>query len=226
MRQDKERIFQLRREGRTYREIQRDTGVSRATLSLWFRDQEWSKHLSLEHSKKNLGASKERMDRMNMVRKLKLQYKYALVEKEAEKEYQEYKKQTLFWAGLMLYAGEGDKRTKHQIRLSNSESYIHKIFVIFACKYMGFLEKDFRYSLVIYPDNNQENTLSWWLKELNTKENQFYKTIIIKGKESVKRLQYGTCISIISSTAQKKKLLKWLSLAQKEQFENAVMVQG
>lgn len=224
MRPDKERIFQLRKEGRTYREIQRDTGVSRATLSLWFKDQDWSKHLSLEHAKKNLGASKERMERMNLVRKLKLQYQYALVEKEAQEEYELYKNEPLFWAGLMLYAGEGDKKTKHQIRLSNSEAYIHRIFLKFSFKYMGFLEKDFRYSLVIYPDNDAQNTLSWWSKALNVDISQFYKTTTILGKESSKRLQYGTCISIISGTAKKKKLMKWLSLAENEKFENADMV--
>ncbi len=220
MRQDKERIFQLRREGRTYREIQRDTGVSRATLSLWFKDQDWSRHLSLEHSKKNLGASKERMERMNMVRKLKLHYQYALVEKEAEKEYQIYKKEPLFWAGLMLYAGEGDRKSSHQIRISNCDPYIHRISINFICKYLFLSRENFRYSLIIYPDNNPKDCVSHWSKELGVQEDLFYKPQVIQGREVIKRLQYGTCISIISSTAQKKKLLRWLSLAVNENFKN------
>ncbi len=220
MRQDKDRIFQLRREGRTYREIQRDTGVSRATLSLWFKDQDWSRHLSLEHSKKNLGASKERMERMNMVRKLKLQYQYALIEKEAEKEYETYKKEPLFWAGLMLYAGEGDRKSPHQIRISNCEPYIHRIAVDFICKYLLLSRENFRYSLIIYPDNNPNECIEQWSQELGVEESLFYEPQVIQGREVIKRLQYGTCISIISSTAQKKKLLKWLSLAVNESFKN------
>lgn len=218
MRKDKEFIFKLRREGKSYRDIQQATGVSRGTLCEWFKGEEWSKHLSTKHSQQTIALSKERMIHMNMVRKLKLQYQYALVEKEAEKEYETYKKEPLFWAGLMLYAGEGDKRSKHQIRVSNCESYIHRIFVEFVCKYLDFLKEGLRYSLIIYPDNDPDECVTAWSKELDVPEDLFYKSHVIQGKEPIKRLQYGTCISIISSTAQKKKLLKWLSLAENEKF--------
>ncbi len=136
MRKDKEHIFQLRREGKSYRQIQKETGVSRATLWAWFKDVEWSKHISEEHKTKNLGASRERMERMNMVRKLKLQYGYALVEKEAEEEYQKYRHEPLFWAGLMLYARGGDRKSKHYIRIAGGGAYIHRIFTLFAERYL------------------------------------------------------------------------------------------
>lgn len=219
MRQDKERIVQMRREGRTYREIQRDTGVSRATLSSWFRNKEWSRHLSEEHSKKNLGASKERMERMNMVRKLKLQYTYAIMESEAQKEYEIYKKEPLFWAGLMSYAGDGDTRSRYQIRVSSSEAYMHRIFAQFSTRYLGLLIEQFRYSLVVYPDNDPYLCITEWSKELGVPSEHFYVPHVTQGKEAIKRLRYGTCISIISNTARKKKLLKWLTLAQYERFE-------
>lgn len=218
MRRDKERIFQLRREGRTYREIQRDTGVSRATLALWFKDQDWSKHLSLEYSKKNLVASKERMERMNIVRKLKLQYQYALVEKEAEDEYQIYKKEPLFWAGLMLYAGEGDRKSKGLVRISNVDFYIHRIFVSFTKKYLKVPESSFRFGLVLYKDNDEILCKEAWSKEIPISRLIFHKTQFIQGKEKIKRLQYGVGMSIISNTVAKKKLLKWLHLAQIENF--------
>ncbi len=224
MRKDKEFIFKLRREGKSYRDIQQATGVSRGTLCEWFKGEDWSKHITSRHDAQSVERSKDRMIKMNMVRKLKLQYQYALVEKEAEKEYETNKKGSLFWAGLMLYAGEGDKRTKHQIRISNCEAFIHRIFIDFACEYLGFSRDSFRYNLVIYPDNNPEECVRVWAKDLKASDGQFYKSQVIQGKEVVKRLQYGTCISIISSTAQKKKLLKWLSLAENEKFGNAGMV--
>lgn len=224
MRKDKEFIFKLRREGKSYRQIQQITGVSRGTLCAWFEREEWSKHFTRKHSEQVVAISKERMIRMNMVRKLKLQYQYALVESEAEKKYEQYRKEPLFWAGLMLYAGEGDKRSGHQIRISNSEFYIHRVFINFAHKYLGFSKESFRYSLIIYPDNDPKGCVSVWTKELEVGEGLFYKPQIIQGKEIKKRLQYGVCISIISSTAQKKKLLKWLFLAQSESFEDAVIV--
>jgi hypothetical protein len=218
MRKDKEFIFKLRREGKSYRDIQQATGVSRGTLCRWFRDEEWSKHISDRHNHQSIEQAKNRMIRMNMVRKLKLQYQYAIVEKEAEKEYEIYRHETLFWAGLMLYAGEGDRKSKHQIRVSNCEPYLHRVFVDFAFKYLGFSRELFHYNLIIYPDNKPDECVAVWSKELGVSETLFYKPNVIQGKEAKKRLQYGTCISIISSTAQKKKLLKWLSLAVNEKF--------
>lgn len=224
MRQDKALVFKLRQEGKSYRQIQKEVGISRSTLTAWFKNIQWSNHISEGHKKKNLGASKERMERMNMVRKLKLQYHYALVESEAIKEYEIFKKETLFWAGLMIYAGEGDKKTRHQIRISNSEFYLHKIFIQFVVTYLKLPKENFKIGLLLYPDLSEEVCIKRWSTELHLESRNFYKTHIIKGKDSVKRLQYGIGMSIISSTSLKKKLLKWLLLAEKEQFNNAVIV--
>lgn len=225
MRKDKELVFKLRQEGKSYRDIQKLTGISRATLSDWFKNISWSKHISSENNKKNLGASKDRMIRMGMVRKLKLQYQYVLMESEAVKEYQIFKNEPLFWAGLMIYAGEGDKRTKHQIRISNSDFYMHRIFIQFVSTYLKLPRENFKIGLLLYPDLNEKVCIQEWSFQLAFNQSNFYKTHIIKGKEAVKRLQYGVGMSIISSTSLKKKLLKWLSLAQDEQFNiDAVIV--
>ena len=220
MRKDKEFIFKLRREGRSYRDIQQATGVSRGTLGEWFKGEEWSRHLTHKHSAKSIERSKDRMIKMNMVRKLKLQYQYALVEKEAEKEYGAYKHETLFWAGLMLYAGEGDKRTRNLVRISNCEFYIHRIFILFSQKYLYITKDNLRYSLVIYSDNDLEICQQKWMEELGAETSSFHKTQIIKVREAVKRLQFGIGTTIISSTSLKMKILKWINLAQGEKFES------
>lgn len=224
MRKDRERIFQLRREGRTYREIHRDTGVSRATLSNWFRDIEWSKQLSQEHVQKNIGSSKDRMERLNMVRKLKLQYEYALVESEAKKEYEAYKNEPLFWAGLMLYVGKGDRRSKHHIRLSSIEPYVHRIFTGFAKKYLQIKSESIKCALVGHGDLDQVVARQFWKDSLGIEEGNFHKTQVLRVQGDTKRLQYGVAISIISNTSLKKRLMKWLSLAQRESFDNAIIV--
>lgn len=226
MRRDKEYIYKLRQEGKTFREIEKETGVSRATLSDWFKGISWSKHISSENRKRNLTNSVERMERMNMMRKLKLQYQYALVESEAKKEYEIFKKDPLFWAGLMLYAGEGDKKNRHQIRLSNSDFYIHNIYILFAVEYLKIAKKDFKIWLLLYPELDETACRDKWAQELGLSNQNFYKTQIIEGKTVEKRLQYGVATSIISNTSLKKKILKWLSLAEKENFNTAGMVQG
>ena len=53
------------------------------------------------------------------VRGKKLTKLYEQARGEAFRELAAYKKNLLFVAGLMLYFGEGDKTTKHQVRLSH-----------------------------------------------------------------------------------------------------------
>lgn len=222
MRKDKEVIFNMRRDGKSYRYIQRETGVSRATLTKWFKNEDWSKHISVRNNPTQ-EESRERMIRLNMVRNLTLQYKYASVEAEAIEQYKTFKNDPLFWAGLMLYAGGGDKKTKHLVRLSNSEFYPHKIFKFFALKYMGIFDKGIHYSLIIYPNNDESVCKERWTSELFADKENFHKTQIIKGRDGAKKLQFGMCTTIICSTSLKKKVLKWLSLAENEKF-NAIIV--
>ncbi len=216
MRKDKDFIFTLRKGGDSYRQIQAKTGVSRATLTKWFGNTEWSKELKVVHTDIETRSSKERMIRLNMVRKLKLQYAYALIESEAVKEYELYKKEPLFWAGLMLYAGEGEKTSKGLIRISSSETYIHRIFGDFAQKYLAVGEKSLKYGLLVHEGQDEGVCKSKWAQELSLDDGDFYKTQTLRGRET--RLQYGVCMSIISNTGLKRKVLKWLSLAQNEKF--------
>ncbi len=219
MRQDKDHIFKLRKEGKSYRQIQKETGVSRATLGAWFKDVEWSRHILVANKEKNLEECKERVFRMNESRKIRLKDQYDKAEVEAALDYETYKKEPLFWAGLMAYAGEGDKRTRHLVRITNSEFYIHTIFIEFALKYMGISREIVKIGLLIYPDHNESLCKEMWSNILHVSRENFHKTQVLQGKEKVKRLQYGIGMSIISSTELKRKILVWLSLAQDERFE-------
>ena len=118
MRQDKQFVFELRKQGKSYREIQEKTSISRGTLCAWFKDIEWSKHIRYENNGKNITLSKERLKKLNNGRKIKLDSYYQKIEKEAEKEFRVFKDEALFMAGLMLYAGEGDKRSRNVSKIS------------------------------------------------------------------------------------------------------------
>ena len=219
MRQDKEYIFTLRKKGNSYREIQKETGVSRGTLCEWFRREEWSRHIAVTKTVRVNSIEHTRM--MQAVRRKNLDTLYGAAEQEAMTEYEIFKEEPLFWAGLMAYAGEGDKRTRHIVRITNSEFYIHKIFLLFATRYLRVLLADIRECLIIYPDHNETLCKEMWSNILGIPRDQFHKTQVIQGKEKVRRLQYGIGMSIISSTVLKKKMLKWLSLAQDEKFDTA-----
>lgn len=214
MRHDKEIAFQLRKEGKSYRDIQKELGISRSSLCDWFKNEQWSQHIAHKNHQNNLSLSKDRMIKLNQARNKMLEEKYMLVEIEAEKEFNIFKKDPLFAAGLMIYAGEGDKKSKNINRVSNSDFYIHKIFIKFVEKYLYISKDNIKIALILYPDLDVTECLNRWSKELNITKVNFHKTQIIKGKEKSKKLQYGVGISIISTTVVvKKKILKWLDLA-------------
>jgi hypothetical protein len=218
MRKDKKAAFELRKEGKTYREIVEELGISKSTLSEWFRDVPWSRHITTRNAAGNM--TPQRIAGMQRKRKEKLIELYADSEADAVIQYDTLKNEPLFWAGLMIYAGEGDKRTRHLIRISNSEFYIHNIFLMFLERYLGYAKQQVKCALIIYPEHNESLCKEMWSNALKIHRENFYKTQIIKGKEQKKRLQYGVGMSIISNTALKKKLLKWLALAEDEQFKS------
>lgn len=224
MRKDKEKAFELRKQGKSYNAIREELGISKSTLSDWFKNIEWSKHSKVSNTKTT--RSPEHIERMHKARRDQLSALYREAEDQAENSYQVFKKEPLFWAGLMAYAGEGEKRSKHYIKITNSEFYIHTIFIKFSQVYLEVKKQEIRCGLIVYPDLNASLCKEMWSNMLGLSREQFHKTQVIQGKELKKRLQYGVAMSIISSTVLKKKIMKWISLAQDERFQEAGMVQG
>lgn len=214
MRKDKEIAFHLRKEGKTYKEIQNVLRVSPSTLSFWLSNEEWSKHTKKINTEKHIIRSTEHMRKMNEGRNLMLEKKYKKVEEDAEKEFEVYKSDPLFMAGLMVYAGEGDKTNRFNIRLANSEFYLHLVFIRFSEKFLDVKRDKIKVWLLLYPDHNIKENIEIWSKKLNIPIENFNKSQVILGRETKRKLQYGVGNSIISSTSLKKKMLKWLELCR------------
>jgi hypothetical protein len=175
---------------------------------------EWSKHIKKSNTNKQIKISTERLEKLHAGRKLMLDKKYKKIEEDAEKEFEVYKNNPLFMAGLMLYAGEGDKTSRNLTRLSNSEFYLHLVFIRFSQQFLNIQENNIKFWLLLYPDHNIENCIDIWSKKTGIKKTNFYKSQVIIGKEKTKKLQYGVGNSIISSTSLKKKMMKWLELCK------------
>lgn len=214
MRHDQPKAFELRKNGKTYREIQTFLGVSRSTLCDWFRNEEWSKHIKKSNIEKQKKISTEHLHKMNEARKIMLEKKYKQVEEDAVKEFELYKNNSIFMAGLMLYAGEGDKSSRNLTRLSNSEFYLHLMFIRFSERFLNIRRDKIKFWLLLYPDHNIEECIDIWSKKLQISKSNFNKSQIISGRSKLRKLQYGVGNSIISSTSLKKKMMKWLEICK------------
>jgi len=214
MRQDKNLIFKLREQGKTYSEIKKIFNISQSTLSNWFTNQKWSKDIKKSNTIKNIKNGTDHLLKMNEKRRIINNERYEETEKEAIKEFEIYKNNPLFMAGLMLYAGEGDKTNKYNIKLTNSEFYLHVIFIAFLEKFLNIKRDKIKIWLLLYPDHDIEKSIKIWSEKLIINKSNFHKSQVIIGKEKTKKLQYGVGNSIISSVILKKKLLKWLELCK------------
>lgn len=219
MRKDKNDAFKLRKSGKSYKQIKNELGIPLATLSDWFKNEKWSEKIYKKLNKKNILSGKLRMIKLDAIRGERLKRVYEEARRDAEVEFQALKHHPLFVSGVMIYWGEGDKASKNGFRISNADPAIVKIFLNFLRKVCSAEEQRIRAGLLIYPDLDALQCLTYWSKALGLSKSNFTKSIVIQGRHKTRRVQYGICTLTFSSRFLKEKMLIWISLFGKELAE-------
>lgn len=208
MRMDKKEAFQLRKQGKTFSEISKNLGVSKGTLSFWFKNIDWSKEISEKNFVFNY--SPEKLDLMYRARRRKLDEYYDKAKFEAEQECLKHINKPLFIAGIMLYLGEGDKRSQGNVRIANSDYKVISLFLRFLTAFGGINEEKIRAWLLLYPDLDEDRTKEFWKKKGGLSKVKFNKSMVIIGKEKINKLKYGVCYLGVSNRFLKEKMLFWM----------------
>ena len=215
MRKDKEKAFKLRRLNKSYKQISRELGIPLGTLAGWFRNELWSQYIRDKLGREASLAFPEKLKRIIAANKERWRIKNEEHRAAAIREFDRYKKDPLFLAGVMLYWGGGEKQPKSStVRLANSEPEMIKIFNLFLIKVLKISPDKISAWLLLYPDLVDTVQKNFWSKAAGLSINQFKKSIYIKGRHPTKRLSYGVCTIYISSRALKERMLKWLELYQ------------
>lgn len=103
----------------------------------------------------------------------------------------------LFGLGLGLFWGEGTKRSRHAVRLSNSDPILVKKYIDFLVKIYNIDKDRLRFQLQTYDDLNIDKLILFWRKILLVKKSQFYKSTVLvrKGKGTyLEKMKYGVVI--------------------------------
>ena len=164
MRKDKQKALRLRKNGKSYREIKRVLGTPTSTLSEWLSPHGWSNNIKTALIEKSKGKNSIRLLYLNKIRRKHLARLYQEAQQESKIEFEKFKYHPLFIAGLMLYLGEGDKISKYQVRISNTDPNIVKIFVNFLLYVCQVPNKKIKAGLLIYPDLNDATCKKFWIK--------------------------------------------------------------
>lgn len=216
MRDDKKEVVQLRRQGRSYNEIRETLGVPKSTLSDWLRDIKWSVTIKSNLSELAKEKSAVRIRYLNGIRGRHLAKIYREARSEAKKEFEIFKFHPTFISGVSIYWGEGDKATKHLIRVGNIDPLMIKLFVKFLREICGIPRGKIRSHVLLYPDLNPNKCSKYWIKQSGLPLESFNKYVVIQGRHKTRRLPYGVCYVTVSSAYLKEKMFVWLALLPKE----------
>lgn len=208
MRTDKEFAFLLRKQGKSYKEIKNELGMSMSTLSNWFQNVDFSEDIKLAVTARALLKSTARLVVLNQARGDLLRAHYIQAEIEATQELNDNIRNPLFISAVAAYWGEGDKSGGSLVRLANTDPQMIKLFINFLLSICAVPKNKLRLALYIYEDLDDIVCREYWSK--NTGLDHFHKTMVLPSRHKTKKLPYGTCTILVANTYLKKKLLLWI----------------
>ncbi len=207
---------EFRRRGFTLEEIAKICDVSKSTVSKWLKNKTFSENVTKQNKRRAGLENAKRLRLVNKARTGEREKKYRETVRSAQTEYKHYKNHPLFVAGLILYLAQGDGSNQGQIRLSSKELITHKLFIRFALEYLGVEKKQVHCWLQLYQGQSEAKCMKKWKAATSLPYSQFYKNHYMKTKKPKDPLHFGVGNTIIGSTVLKRKLMKWIELAQKD----------
>lgn len=190
MKQDKQQeAVALRLKGHSVKQIEKELGVARSSVSRWVRDivlNETQKE-RLKQNSRNCALSSAQKSKEKAARRHRL-----LMDQGRELAAHN----DLFRIVCALYWGEGHKsRTSGNTSISNSDPALLGVFL----KWISLMDLDFSIRLQFYEENglSEKEIKLWWSRHLNLDPSCFRKsTICITNRASqrkkVGKLPYGT----------------------------------
>lgn len=190
---EKTLAINLRKEGKSYSQIQEIVKVSKGTLSEWLRDYPLSHERLIKLRDKNPKRIENYRNTCLKRREKILKETYC----KAKKDIGKFSKRDLFIAGLFMYWGEGTKTFNTLTSLSNTDPAMLNLFIKWL-KDFGIDKKDLKIKLHLYSDMDIKKETEYWVNKLSIPESQFKKPYIKKNE--IKDITYrkgkfghGTC---------------------------------
>lgn len=117
----------------------------------------------------------------------------------------------LFGLGLGIYWGEGDKGSRHAMRVANTNPEILLNFVRFLIDICGVKKDKIYYSIICFNDSDPAAVGAYWAKVFDVSLEKFGKIVQIpqQGKGAYKRKShFGVCTVNVSNIKLKQWMLK------------------
>ncbi len=208
---EKIKAIKLREEGKSIKQIAKEIGVSKASVSVWVRK------VVLNTEQKNVLKSNEHskvvVEKRRMSRLKNEENKRALVMKNSGEDIISLSKTDLKNIGISLYWAEGRKRGGRFISFSNSDPKMIKIMMRFFREICSVDEKRFRGHIHTYSHLNAKTAEKYWSEVSGIPLQQFYKTYCkpsVSSKGKMDSLPHGTFSIDVCDTVLFLRIMGWI----------------
>lgn len=210
----REQAVALRRQGRSYREIRDQLGVSKGTLSDWLSDvvltEEQQERLALMRRQARTQAGRT-MQAARIARSTSaIAAAQAQIPMLCESE--------LFVAGVALYWAEGSKtkpwRSSEQVTFINSDASVIRLYLAWL-ELIGVTSQRLSFRIAIHETADVAMATQYWSAVIGVPAEQFMRATIKRHKPSTKRRnigdEYHGClvIKVRSSTDLMRQITGW-----------------
>lgn len=204
----------MRVQGKSYTEISEGLGMSRSTLSGWFRHLELPKEAKDKINNKAHAASINALFKVNRERTHQAEERVKTTRHASQKETTKLSDRDLLLIGTTLYWTEGYKspivrqgkaRTYHPVSFTTADPYKAGLFVRFLRKVCSVLEKKISADLRRGDAKQDPQLLQFWSKATNLPFSSFKKSY-----SSKKSPPYGTIQIRVNDTALYHKIMGWI----------------
>lgn len=202
--EERRKSRELRRQGKSVREIEKELDVSRSSVSRWVRDIELTpeQEQRLWERDRSYAASGTLAKRR---RKIFLEKRKQYQESGREKAKKE--SGNLFQVGCMLYWAEGGKG-RNDVRFSNSDVNMMNLFLRFLRECYKVKSEDVSVYINCYTNNglSVEQIEKYWIEQLRLKQRCLRKTLVncyprtSRRKTVRNKLIYGICRIVVCRT--------------------------
>ena len=172
----REKAIRLRSEKKmSYGQISKLIPVSKSTLSFWLREYPLSDEVILELRRAGWQKGEASRERFRNTMRRRREEKAASIYKEETSKLACISEDSFYIAGLMLYLGEGNKKSQYTISVSNTDPKLIKFFICWMEKFFFVERKDVKAGLHLYENMDIEKEKKFWKNTLGIKKGQFYK---------------------------------------------------
>lgn len=235
MREEKNRAIVLRKEGKSYSQIQEVLHIAKSTLSYWLRDVALSNEAQQRITKRGRAISTEALIERNKGQTVIAKERAVRIREEAKEEAKSYMGDPLFVAGTSLYWAEGYKRgasgSKWKcVDFTNADPEMVLVMMQFFRKFCSVDEGRFKVQLIAHPNVNMQAAVTYWSALTEIPESQFIKTCtslsIRSGQKRSNNLTYGTVHIRVYDVKLFFRIIGWIDGVKTHFLKNKAVYSG